>query len=111
MEGRCGQEGRETFGRTDCSGQQLMGVSDQLKPSSPWFLTADGPCAVPVFDRTYARVLHPSLAAALAPEAAPTGPLNKVLEHFDGELQRLQACCQSPTARETHRIGSRKPSK
>ena len=29
------------------------------------------------------------LAAALAPEAAPTGPLNKVLEHFDGELQRL----------------------
>ena len=88
-----------------------MGVSETLKLSSPWFLTADGPCAAPVFHRAYGRVLHPSLAAALAPEAAPTGPLNKVLEHFDGELQRLRACCQSPTARETHRIGSRKPSK
>ena len=66
-----------------------MGVSEQLKLSSPWFLTADGPCAAPVFDRTYARVLRPSLAAALAKEAAPTAPLNKVLERFDGGLQRL----------------------
>ena len=108
---RCGQECRATFGTTDCSGQQLMGVSEQLKLSSPWLLTADAPCAAPVIHRAYARVLHPSLAAALAPEAAPTGSLDKVLEHFDGELQRLGARCQSPTARETHRIGSRKPSK
>ena len=86
-------------------------MSEPLKLSSPWFLTADGPCAVPVFHRAYARVLHPSIAAALAPEAAPTVPLDKVLEHFDGELQRLGTRCQSPTAREIHRIGSRKPSK
>ena len=66
---------------------------------------------MPVFHRAYARVLHPSLAAALAPEAAPTGPLDKVVEHFDGELQRLGARCQRPTAREIHRTGSRKPSK
>ena len=44
-----------------------MGASEQLKLSSPWFLTADGS------------------RAALAPPA----PLNKVLERFDGELQRL----------------------
>ena len=43
----------------------------------------------PVFHSTYARVLRPSLAAALAKEAAPTTPLNKVLERFDGRLQRL----------------------
>ena len=49
-----------------------MGVSDQLKLSSPWFLTADGRCATPVFHRKYAHVLRPSHAAALAPPAAST---------------------------------------
>ena len=49
-----------------------MGVSDQLKLSSPWFLTADGPCAAPVFHRTHVRVLRPSRAVALAPPAPST---------------------------------------
>ena len=66
-----------------------MGASEQLKLSSPWFMTADGPCAAVVFHRTYARVLRPSLAAALAPEAARTGPRNKALERFEGGPQRL----------------------
>lgn len=50
-------------------------------------LTANRLRTALVFDRTYARVLRPSLAAALAPGATPTAPPNKVLERFAGELQ------------------------
>ena len=51
--------------------------------------TSDGLRTALVFHRTYARVLRPSLSAALDPDAAPTAPLNKALEHFDSELQHL----------------------
>ena len=60
VEVRCGGQCHVTFGRTDRSSQKLLGVSEQLKLSSPWFLTADGPCMAPVFHRAYARVLRPS---------------------------------------------------
>ena len=78
--------GRMTY---DLRRLRLRGLIERIAGTRRYRLTADGLRTALVFHRTYARVLRPSLAAALAPEAAPTAPLNKVLERFDGELQRL----------------------
>lgn len=78
--------GRMTY---DLRRLRLRGLIERIAGTRRYRLTPDGLRTALVFHRTYARVLRPSLSAALAPEAAPTALLNKALEHFDGELQHL----------------------
>ena len=68
---------------------RLRGLTERIAGTRHYCLTGNGLRTALVFHRTYALVLRASLAGELAPEAAPTAPLNKVLERFDGELQHL----------------------
>lgn len=78
--------GRMTY---DLRRLRLRGLIERIARTRRYRLAADGLRTALVFHRTYARVLRPSLSAALAPEAAPTTPLNKALEHFADKLQHL----------------------
>ena len=71
---RCGLRGRRNY---DLRRLRLRGLIERIAGTRRYRLTADGLRAALVFHRTDARVLRPSLAAALAPGAAPMHPATR----------------------------------
>ena len=78
--------GRMTY---DLRRLRLRGLIERIPRTRRYRVTEQGLRTALCFQRTYARVLRPSLSAVLDTGSSDSTPLQKALQRFDREIDRL----------------------